>query len=1348
MEFTGERFVPTEQGRIRLEHYHRYVSVMEFVADKDVLDVACGEGYGTSLMATAARSVVGVDISEEAIDHASRTYNNMINLSFRQGSATSIPAGDAVFDVVVSFETIEHLSAQAEMLAELRRVLRPDGILIISSPNRPVYSAEHGQENEFHVKELDFDEFDDLLKSQFASIRYFGQRMLMGSVIQPLTDVSDVFRVWHDDGSSVEPGMGQLSDPVYFLAICASSNVDLPSSAISMLYPDTMDLVKHYIGFAQWAKSLERIVADRDVEISRLEKEVTGHESYILRLKGELDAERAKYETIVRSSSWRVTTPLRELRRWTRQPKQQADRYAAIAFRTAKKAYRALPIGPQTRANHRNVIARWFPRALVLSGSPSGTVPSVSICRPIQVLDVPDAPSIAVQSHTFPVVSVIIPAYGKVDYTLRCLASIAADPPSAPYEVIVVDDCSPDDTADLLEQVRGIRLIKNEANLGFIRSCNRGATEARGEYLLFLNNDTQVEPGWLDELLRTFSEFPGTGLAGSKLVYPDGRLQEAGGIIWQDGSAWNFGRFQDPSLPVYNYAREVDYCSGASIMVPRTLFVDLGGFDEHYAPAYCEDSDLALKVRSEGYRVIYQPLSTVIHFEGVTSGTDTAKGVKSYQVQNSAKLFARWKIRLEAHQGAGLELDNAKDRRAKYRVLVIDHCTPTPNQDAGSVTVLNLLLLLREMDFQVTFIPEDNFLYMPGYTEALQRAGIEVLYAPHVVSVEAHLKDAGPRYDLAFLFRPSVVERHLKTIRKLCSNAKVLYHTVDLHFLRISREAELEANQGKRKAAHEMRHREITAIRRADASIIHSPAELEILRPLVPDASLHVFPLIMDVRRTVKGFDDRRDIAFVGGYQHTPNVDAVKYFVAEIMPELRKRVPGIRFFAVGSNPPPEILALEASDVIVTGFVEDLTALLDRMRVSVAPLRFGAGIKGKIGSAMAVGLPVVATSIAVEGMSLIDGDNVLVADDPVDFANAVARVYHDSHFWAQLSNNGLDFAEKSWGAESAWKRLASILVGLGFEVQRGHHALSLYTEQYSAGNGEPNATGLSPIASVKTKSEFQKALLSADLRKIEVIEQGLIDAATSDVFTVQGTCVPCNAAVRFLVDMESGGRYVGGRATPNWRERLECPTCRMNNRQRLVAALVKQELSDKPAQHVYFMEQVTPIFRWANEVFGARHRITGSEYLGPQFSSGQTVKGVRHEDVENLSFSDLELNLIVSNDVFEHVPNPAKAFTECARVLADGGLLLATIPFHVEYEASIVRAEIVDGSIEHRLPPAYHGNPVSDLGSLVFTDFGWDVIGTMKEAGFAEVSVELYASAECGHLGGAQLVFRARKRSGH
>jgi GT2 family glycosyltransferase/SAM-dependent methyltransferase/glycosyltransferase involved in cell wall biosynthesis len=647
--------------------------------------------------------------------------------------------------------------------------------------------------------------------------------------------------------------------------------------------------------------------------------------------------------------------------------------------------------------------------------------------------------------HAQPVVSVVIPVYGKLPYTMGCLRSIAAHPPAVPFEIIVVDDCSPDETAHTLQGMPGVRLIRNASNQGFIRSCNLGAAAARGSYLCLLNNDTEVRQRWLDELHATFQRFPGTGYVGSKLLYPDGRLQEAGGILWQDGSAWNYGHGQNPELPEFNYAREVDYCSGASIMMPLGLYRRLGGLDEHYLPAYCEDSDMALKVRQAGLRVLYQPLSQVVHHEGVTSGTDTGSGVKAYQVANTGKLYERWKSHLASHTPNGVQVERAKDRMATRRVLVIDIVTPTADRDAGSVTVFNTLLLLREMRMQATFIPEDNFWNMPGYTAALQGSGVEALYAPHVSTVEQHLQACGSRYDLVLLWRPSVVDRHLAAVRQHCPQAKVLYHTVDLHFLRLEREAHLLGEASRLEAAARMKAMELRAVRSVDCAIVHSTHEREVLASEGLSDNVVVFPLIVDVPGSAVPFEARSGMAFVGGFQHVPNVDAVHHFVHDVMPLIRQLRPGLRLHIIGSNMPQQVLELAADDVVIEGFVPNLQPVLDRMRMSVAPLRYGAGIKGKVGNSMAMGLPVVATGVAVEGMQLEHGTDVLIADDPQGLAEAVCRLNEDPQLWARLQAAGVARMERLSGARTAYGILAGLLRRLGLEVEPPRHRLRLYRD---------------------------------------------------------------------------------------------------------------------------------------------------------------------------------------------------------------------------------------------------------------------------------------------------------------
>ncbi len=256
-----------------------------------------------------------------------------------------------------------------------------------------------------------------------------------------------------------------------------------------------------------------------------------------------------------------------------------------------------------------------------------------------------------VQSFNFtdveqPLVSIVIPVYNHLEYTVCCLASILRHVPQCSFEVIIVDDGSHDETPNILPDVQNIRYCRNETNVGFLRSCNRGATLARGQYLLFLNNDTQVLEGWLDELVNTFQEQSDVGLVGSKLLYPNGVLQEAGAIIKPDGSAELVGLNGDPDRPEYNVVREVDYCSGACLLIKAELFKTLGGFDDIYAPCYCEDSDLAFRVRKMGKRVFYQPRSVVVHHLSVS--TNDSRHAKMPLIAKNSRIFVqRWSDELK-----------------------------------------------------------------------------------------------------------------------------------------------------------------------------------------------------------------------------------------------------------------------------------------------------------------------------------------------------------------------------------------------------------------------------------------------------------------------------------------------------------------------------------------------------------------------------------------------------------------------------------------------------------------------------------------------------------------------------
>jgi len=626
-----------------------------------------------------------------------------------------------------------------------------------------------------------------------------------------------------------------------------------------------------------------------------------------------------------------------------------------------------------------------------------------------------------------PAVSIIIVTFNQVALTAECLQSLSGIAGTVPFELIVIDNASTDGTRHLLrERVRGARLVLNDDNRYFADACNQGAAIARGRTLLFLNNDTRVSPTFLESLLSTADSHDRIGAVGAKLLRPDGRLQEAGAILWRDGSSLGYGRGDEPRSDEYMFRRDVDFASAACLLVKSDLFSSLGGFCDSYRPLYCEDSDLCMKIRKAGYRVVFDPFAEVVHAEYGTSGRERAE---EWMRLNQERFKKKWSQSLErqaiARPDDRLEVLRARSTASAGAVFAIDERLPAYDRGGGYPRMFQLISCLIELGYQVTVGCAQPASTGDPRVQELRKLGIEVLARETIAS---RLADGGGLYDVILLSRPRVFAAYHKIVRRRAPRAKVLYDSEALWHRRVLVEAELDryplvdypgapSKWDLRKEAADLLKTETEAVRGADAVIAVTEDEARQVTRLGGRGRVFTVPTIhekLTFGPDVRSFEARSGILLVGGFfdnMRSPNTDAALYFVLEVLPRIRERIPGVELHIAGCQPPKilrEVVGRNAT-LWADPSVAALRALYFRTRLAVAPQRFGSGVKHKVTEAMSLGLPLVASTAGAEGSGLSNGESACVADDPATFAEGVVALYTRPDLWLRFATRAHELA---------------------------------------------------------------------------------------------------------------------------------------------------------------------------------------------------------------------------------------------------------------------------------------------------------------------------------------------------
>ena len=623
--------------------------------------------------------------------------------------------------------------------------------------------------------------------------------------------------------------------------------------------------------------------------------------------------------------------------------------------------------------------------------------------------------------------SIIIVLYNQAHFSFLCLKSILhhAD---VEYEVVIIDNASTDETEDLLLQIDNAKVIRNKENIGFLKAVNQASKVAKGKYVLLLNNDAMLEERSLSSAIHTIEKDETIGAVGGKIKLVDGTLQEAGNIVWNDGSCIGYGRGDNPNDPQFMFKRQVDYCSGAFLLFRKTDFLNLNGFDNRFSPAYYEETDFCIQLNKSGLKTVYDPNVVIVHYEFASSGN--VSDALSLQEKNKKTLATKHEEWLEKKYPPSEEnILVARSANDYKNILLIDDRVPHPSLGSGYPRCANILNTLASFNFNVTLYP----LQFPiddwkSCYETLDDS-IEVILGKGKSGIYGFLESRKGFFQYIIVSRVHNMEAFEDLVMKeeqFLENVKIIY---DAEALTASREiirAFLRGQVIKDEEQNVMIKNEVDKSIVADSVVAVSEQEAEVYRSH-GIKSVHVLGHMITTSPGNNNFIDREGLLFVGALRDdgSPNVDSLLWFCVNVLPLIEKTLPNIKLYVVGELGAPSLFAIKKENINFLGKIKDLNDIYNQCRIFIAPTRFAAGIPHKVHEAAAYGIPCITTPLLAKQLNWTDGKELLIGDTPEKFAEQCLRLYGDQGLWEGIRKQGLSVIDDDCSELNFHKRLKSI-----------------------------------------------------------------------------------------------------------------------------------------------------------------------------------------------------------------------------------------------------------------------------------------------------------------------------------